>query len=256
MNYTATWTCSKCKAEFRETIATVKVSGCQTCGEPYEQLTHIPVVVFDSREQRSGVPAECERIGCEVVIVGNLEVGDIIVSDRTAFERKTAPDLLQDWLENRELFSKLHDMKAAYRNPILLFEDTVESLFTTRGIDPVKVQAMIFTIAKMGIPMVETLHVKGTALAIKWFAEKEQLEEKRLIQLHGKRSSMNPKQMKEYVVSSFPNCNVGTKTAIDLLNFFGSIEKVVTASSEELQEVPGVGKITAEKLRRLILEKY
>ncbi|MDP2362346.1 MAG: ERCC4 domain-containing protein [Ignavibacteria bacterium] len=256
MNFTATWTCTRCKTEFREAVDTVKVVGCHTCGAPYEKLTHIPVVVFDSREQRSGVPQECERLGMEIVIVPNLEVGDIIVSDRTAFERKTAPDLLQDWLENRELFSKLHDLKRAYRNPILLYEGYNEELFTLRGIDPAKVQAMLFTIAKMGIPMVETLHVKGSALAIKWFAEKEQSEEKRLIQLHGKRSALNPKQQKEYVISSFPTCDVGTRTAIDLLTHFGSIDNVIRAGTEELMEVKGIWKVTAEKIRSLILEKY
>lgn len=256
MNFTATWTCGKCKTEFRETVEVVKAMGCQTCGAPYEKLTHVPIVVFDSRETKTGVPAECERIGYEILIVPNLEVGDIIVSDRTGFERKTALDLLQDWLENRELFSKLYDLKSAYRNPILLFEGYTEELFTLRGIDPAKVQAMLFTIAKMGIPMVETLHVKGSAQAIKWFAEKEQSEEHRLIQLHGKRSGMNPNQKKEYVISSFPDCNVGIKTAIDLLSHFGTIEKVITASQEELQAVTGVGPVTAEKIRQLITEKY
>lgn len=256
MNFTATWTCSKCKREFRDTVEGVKEKGCVQCGAPYDKLTHIPVIVFDSREQRSGVPAECERIGCEIVIVPNLLVGDVIVSDRTAFERKTAPDLLQDWLDNRELFSKLHDLKMGYRNPILLFEGYTSELFEIRGIDPIKVQACLFTIAKMGIPLIETINVKGSAIALKWMAEKEQNEEKRLIQLHGKRSFLNPKQQKEYVISSFPNCDVGRSTSIDLLNHFGSIEGVVTASYEKLQEVSGIGEKTAEAIRRLLTEKY
>lgn len=253
MNFVATWTCSKCKSGFRENVDTVKAKGCQTCGALYEKLTHIPVVIFDSRETKSGVPAECERLGCEVVIIPNLEVGDIIVSDRTGFERKTAPDLLHDWLENRELFSKLHDLRSAYRNPILLFEGYTEELFMLRGIDPAKVQAMLFTIAKMGIPMVETLHVKGSALAIKWFAEKEQLEERRLIQLHGKRSTLSPNEQLEYIVSAAPD--IGRGTAILLLQEFKTIENIATASIEDIQKIKGIDK-TALKIREIFTRSY
>jgi Fanconi anemia group M protein len=256
MNFTASWTCTQCKQTFRDTVNNVKEKGHVACGAPYEKLTHKPVAIFDSREQRSGVPALCEGMGCEVIIIPNLLVGDSIVSDRTAFERKTAPDLLQDWLETRQLFSKLYDLKMAYRNPILLFEGYTSELFEARGIEPVKVQACLFTIAKMGIPLIETINPKGTAIAIKWMAEKEQLEDKRLPALHGKRSHLNPMQQLEYVISSLADCNVGRDTSVALLSHFGSIEAITTASVEELDNVPGIGKPTAIKIREIMSRKY
>lgn len=253
MNYTADYTCTKCKQTFRDTVDNVKEKGHVACGAPYEKLTHKPVIIFDSREQRSGVPALCEGLDCECVIVPNLLVGDIVVSDRVAFERKAIDDFLQDWITNRELFSKLHDLKTAYRRPVLLLEGYTEELFTSRGIDPEKVQACINTIALMGIPMIETLNPAGTARTVKWFAMKEQNENHRLIQLHGKRSHLSKSEQLEYIVSAVPE--IGRGTAISLLSHFGSIERITTASVKELQEVKGIDK-TAEKIREIMTRNY
>ena len=38
---------------------------------------------------------------------------------------------------------------------------------------------------------------------------------------------------------------VGNKTKSDLLNFFGSIENIKTASLDDLRKAPGIGKKTA-----------
>lgn len=253
MNFNANWTCGKCKRKFRDSVDGVKEKGCVACSAPYEKLTHIPVVVCDSREQRSGIPAELERIGVEVIIVPNLLVGDYVVSDRVAIEMKEAKDYLQDWISNRELFSKIHDIKMAYSRPILMLRGYTGELFEARGIDPTKVQACIFTIARMGVPMVEVLNVAGAAQALKWYAEKEQNEDKRLIQLHGKRSHLSKSEQLEYIVSAIPE--IGRGTAISLLSHFGSIDKIATASVESLQEVPGIDK-TALKIREIMTRNY
>lgn len=213
-------------------------------------------VVIDSHELRSGVPAELERLGTTLQIEGNMPVGDFVISDRMGFERKTCTDFLQDWITSRELFPKLIDLKMAYPKAILLLEGYTAELFELRGIDPQKVQACLFTIARMGIPMIETINSAGTARALYWFADKEQNSEHRVIQLHGKRSSLSPKGKLEYVVSSFPDCDVGRGTAIDLLKYFGTIEALVKAGISELDEVPNIGEPTAIKIRNLLTQNY
>jgi len=220
-----------------------------------EELKQVKVYL-DSRELKSHVPVELERLGATLQIEGNMEVADFVVSDRMGFERKTPSDFLQDWLENRELFPKLIDMKLAYSKPILLLEGSITDLFELRGIDPQKVQGCLFTIARMGIPMIETLSPKGTAMALYWFADHEQNNEHRLISLHGKRSHLSRKGKMEYIVSSFPDCGVGRQTAIDLLCHFGSVENVVKAGVWELMDVAGIGEPTAIKIRAILTENY
>jgi len=177
-----------------------------------------------------------------------------VVSDRIAVEMKEATDYLNDWITNRELFGKLHDLKMTYSRPILMLRGYTGELFEARGIDPAKVQACIFTVARMGVPMIEVLNVAGAAQALKWYAEKEQNEEHRLIQLHGKRSHLNPQEQLEYIVSACPD--IGRGTAITLLSHFGSIERIATAEIGELDDVPGIGLKTAEAIREIMTRKY
>ena len=212
------------------------------------------MVCLDSRELRSGVPAELERLGATLQIEGNMEVADFVVSDRMGFERKTPPDFLQDWITNRELFPKLIDLKMAYHRPIILLEGYIAELFELRGIDPQKVQACLYTIARMGIPMIETINSAGTARALYWFADKEQNDDHRVIQLHGKRSHFTPKQTSEYIISAVPG--IGRQTAIDLLTHFGDIEHISSAGISELMCVDGIGEKTACAIRNAMTENY
>ena len=61
-------------------------------------------------------------------------------------------------------------------------------------------------------------------------------------------------EQQEYVVASFPN--LGLKTAQQLLKHFQSIENLAKASIGDLQHVEGVGKITAERIKNVLTEKY
>ncbi len=253
MTFSFHWTCSKCKGEFIDTLEGVKEKGHVACGALIDKCTHVPVVVCDSRELRSGVPAELECIGCEVIVVQNMLVGDYVVSDRMAFESKVAEDYLNDWLRTRELFGKLHDMKRVYPKSIFILRGYTGELFEASGADPAKVQACINTVARMGIPMVETLNISGTAQFLKWNADKEQNEDKRLIQLHGKRSHLSKSAQLEYVVSACEG--IGRGTAISLLNHFGTIEKIASASIEEIQKIKGIDK-TAIDIREIFTREY
>lgn len=215
-----------------------------------------PKIIIDSRELNGGVPKALDRLGADIEIQ-TMDVGDYCVSARCGFERKTTDDFLSSWLDSKKLFSQLHDLKTSYSLPILLIEGDEMSLFTARRVDPKAVQGCLFAIARMGIPMLFTMNAAGTANALYWYAQKEQdTAEKKHFSQHGKRSHMTKSEQKEYVISSFPDCEVGGKKAIDLLKHFGSIRKVIDASPEELQEVSGIGKVIAESVHALVTEEY
>lgn len=218
----------------------------------------MPIKVYvDKRELRSPVARELEKLGGELEFVV-CEVGDYVLSDRVGCERKTPDDFFNSLFgtDKNKLFGQLYDLSHSYERPLLLFEGYEQELFTTRNVNPKAIQGILNSIALMRIPILYTLNPAGTAQIIASIATKEQSEDTRSFSPHGKRSHLSPRGKKEYVISSFPDCNVGAKTAADLLEHFGTIERVVTASVDELREVPGVGKVTAEKLRGLIIEKY
>jgi ERCC4-type nuclease len=84
-------------------------------------------------------------------------------------------------------------------------------------------------------------------------AAREQ-KEGREPKLHGHKTARTLKEQQEYLVSSIPS--VGPAVARNLLRHFGSVEKVFSASEEELEEVELVGKKTAERIRELLGTEY
>ena len=57
-----------------------------------------------------------------------------------------------------------------------------------------------------------------------------------------------------FIVESLPN--IGPVNAKNLLKHFGSVANVLNASENELQEVEGIGKITAQEIRKVLDSKY
>ena len=210
-------------------------------------------VYCDSRELRSPVIKELDRMGANIT-VKILEVGDYVISDRVAFERKTVDDFLKSWIDEKKLFTQIYDLKVSYERPILLVEGFQDDLYTARRINPVAVQGVINSIAVMGVPTLYTGSPKGTAQIIAMIARREQEENKRLPSAHGKRSHMTQDEQLTYIISAIPG--IGPQTATDLLVHFGTIEEIARAGIWELQEVANVGEKTADAIRNTMTARY
>jgi len=202
---------------------------------------------------RSGVAEALRKLGADIETTA-LEVGDYIVSDRVAFERKTVDDLFATLLERRELFSQLMDMARSYRRPVLIIEGEDPFFFSGRRLHPMAVQGFLNTIALMRIPTLYTLNEAETAQVIIMIASKEQEDRNKSFSPHGKRSRLSQREAKEYIVSSLPG--VGPVAAGSLLRHFGSVERIMTAPREELMKVERVGARIAERIRELAGGRY
>ena len=63
-----------------------------------------------------------ESKGLEITLK-NLEVGDYVVSDRVAVERKTAQDFVASIIDpERNLFRQIADLSRSYERPVLILE--------------------------------------------------------------------------------------------------------------------------------------
>ena len=126
-------------------------------------------IVIDHREMRSRVAVALEKLGAEIEIA-TLEVGDYVVSDRVAFERKTVNDIFATLLERRELFSQLNNLARSYRRPILIIEGEDPFFFSGRRVNLKAIQGFLNTIALMRIPTLYTLNEAETAQVITMIA--------------------------------------------------------------------------------------
>lgn len=217
------------------------------------KTTNAAVRVFvDQREIRSHVAHALEKLGMDVSLT-TLEVGDYVVSDRVGIERKTAEDFLSTFLDGRDLFSQISDLVRAYERPLLIIEG--EGLYTARQVHPNVIRGVLAAIAiDFGIPIIFSRDEEDTAALISIIAKREQVDSKRDINLHGKKSAATLKEQQEYLVSAISD--IGPAVARNLLRHFGSVERIMTASREELMKVELVGPKTADRIKEVVSGEY
>ena len=208
-------------------------------------------VVADNREVPSGIPTELENLGTDVEMK-QLEVGDYVLSDRVAVERKTGTDFVSSLIDDRKLFRQISDLARSYDRPILILEG--KGLYK-RNVHPDAIKGALSAIAVgFGVSILPTHNQNDTASMIYTIAKREQEDHKREISLHGKRSHLTIGEQREYCVTSISD--IGPVTAKNLLEHFKSIQAVIDAPIDELMKVKGVGKLTAERIRDVVGGEY
>ena len=218
---------------------------------PIEKALAVSVYV-DQREIRSHVAHALEKLGVEIIL-RTLAVGDYVVSDRVGIERKTADDFLGTFLDGGALFGQISDLVRAYSHPLLIIEG--EGLYTKRQIHPNSIRGALSTIAiDFGVPVLFTKDEEDTAALISVIAKREQVDSKKEINLHGSKTASTLPEQQEYVVSAISE--IGPVVAKNLLRHFGSVERIMTASREELMAVELVGPKTADRIREVVGGNY
>jgi len=215
-----------------------------------EGLEYEPGRIYvDPRER--GMAKLLEARGMEVTL-RNLDVGDYVVSDRVAIERKTATDFVASIIDpERNLFRQIGDLSRSYDRPILILEG--RDLYT-RQVNPNSIRGALAAVAvDYGVPIIPTEDQDETASVIALLATREQ-KEGHEPKLHGHKTARTLKEQQEYLISAIPS--VGPRVARNLLKHFGSIERIMTARQEELQEVEMVGPKIAERIRELVGGEY
>lgn len=208
-------------------------------------------IVVDQREVKSSVARELERAGVDIML-RTLEVGDYILSDRVAAERKSCEDFTGSLIEHK-LFEQISNLARAYEKPVLVIEG--ENLFNTRNLSPNAIHGALSSIAlDFGLAVFHTRDAQDTASLLKQIAKREQTDEKRDVSMHGKKSSMMLPEQQEYIISSISD--IGPKAARSLLMHFGSVENVIKADYEDLLKVKNIGPKTAGRIREIVSSEY
>ncbi|MFQ6055230.1 MAG: DEAD/DEAH box helicase [Methanosarcinales archaeon] len=209
-------------------------------------------IYVDNREKPE-VAKTLEKFGVEVILK-NLEVADYILSERVGVQRKITLDLLNGLINKKmDLFRQLKDLSRNYIRPILIIEG--EDLYTARQVHPNAIRGLLASISiDFGIPIIFSKNSEETAIYLYLIAKREQIDLNKDLISHGKRSALMLNEQQEYVVSSI--ADIGPVVARNLLRHFGSVEKVMTASKEDLMQVELVGEKTADKIREVVGSEY
>ncbi len=214
-----------------------------------EKVEGLGSILVDPREREMGKLLEARGLS---ITLKNLDVGDYVISDRVAVERKTAQDFVASVIDpERNLFRQISDLSRAYDRPVLILEG--RDLYS-RAVSPNSIRGALAAVAvDWGLPIIPTDDQEETASIIAMLSAREH-REGREPKVHGHKTARTLAEQQEYLISAIPS--VGPAVARNLLKHFGSIERIMTASEAELQQVEKVGPKIAERIRELVGGEY
>lgn len=206
------------------------------------------IVIFADYRERE-VANQLKKLDV-IVKETNLGVGDFILSDnRVVIERKTHSDFISSIIDGRA-FEQTKLMKENFNNPIIIIEGS-----SNRQINENALRAAIASlIVNFNVSLLNTKNPSDTAKTIYWIAKKEQEEDKRSVSFKVGKKPKGMNELQERIVCSLPGIN--SVMSKRLLKYFGTIEEIFTADEKELRKVKGVGKKLANKIKKILIEKY
>ncbi|OYR44839.1 DEAD/DEAH box helicase [Halorubrum sp. Ea8] len=211
-------------------------------------------VVVDQRELDSSIAKDLSTRDGLVTRLETLAVGDYVLSDRVAVERKSAADFVDSMLDaDRSMFEQVGELSRAYARPVMVVEGT--NLYGQRDIDPNAIRGALASLAvDFDVSVLRTEGEGDTTELLATIAKREQETRDREVSVHGEKTTKTRAEQQEYVVSSI--ADIGPVTARTLLEHFGTVEAVMTAPEDDLLEVDGVGPVTAERIREVVGSEY
>ncbi|MFB6133814.1 MAG: DEAD/DEAH box helicase [Halanaeroarchaeum sp.] len=212
-------------------------------------------IVVDQRELDADIARDLSKRADVETRLETLAVGDYVLSDRVAVERKTIEDFLDSLLEeDRSVFEQVGDVASHYRRPVLVIEGE-GTIFERRNVHPNAIRGALASLAvDFGASVLRTRDEDDTAKLLLTIAQREQDADDRAVSVHGEKTTKTLAEQQGYVVSSI--ADVGPVTARSLLSALGSVEAVLTADREALMDVEGVGSVTADRIREVVGSTY
>ena len=208
-------------------------------------------VKADDRERKGEVINYLLDMKNVTVDVTRLSIGDYLADNRLIFERKTLNDFALSIIDGR-LFTQAIRLTASNHRGILILEGTGKDLQEI-GVRREAMQGALITVSLiLGIPVLRSINPSETANLIIYTARQIKSVAKGTLYRHG----YQPKDKRKrqiFVLQGLPG--IGAERAKRLLDTFGSIEAVITAGSEELQSVDGIGKNIAERIKWTVSEQ-
>jgi Fanconi anemia group M protein len=211
-------------------------------------------IVVDQRELDSSIAKDLSTRDGLVTRLETLAVGDYVLSDRVAVERKSAADFVDSMLDaDRSMFEQVGELSRAYARPVMIVEGT--NLYGQRDIAPNAIRGALASLAvDFDVSVLRTEDEADTTELLATIAKREQETRDREVSVHGEKTTKTRAEQQEYVVSSI--ADIGPVTARTLLEHFGSVEAVMTAPEDDLLDVEGVGPVTAERIREVVGSEY
>jgi len=208
------------------------------------------IILVDHREAGSPVPEALKELPGIQLHFTRLAVGDYEVEHLCVFERKTVADFARSIADSR-LFLQARRLAQLNQTSAILLEGRAGDLSKTSMTRESLQGAMISLSLIFHLPVLRALDASETARLIVYAGHQLRRHEWDPGCRYGKRPKRK-RRLQLHILQGLPG--VGPTRAELLLNAFGSVEAVMTASRERLEEVDGLGKKRAEAIRKVLCE--
>jgi DNA excision repair protein ERCC-4 len=202
-------------------------------------------ITADFREQHSGIPELLVQKGI-VVSISNIKTGDYLIGNELLVERKSANDFVLSLLTGR-LFKQCSYLARSGLRPLILIEGKI---FGTRHkVDHQALQGALLSVAaSWQIPLIYSKNTTDSANMLYMLCRQAGNQTALL-----RHNTFKPKRLYKHQMRFLQGLpNIGAVSAFKLLKHFGNIQAVINADLNGLQEVEGIGKKTAEKIKAFV----
>ena len=211
--------------------------------------TERPLAVkVDFREDAAGIGEILERNYKAAIERQALSCGDYVINGSIVVERKTSADFALSIIDGR-LFQQAVRMKRTFDAPVFIIEgENLDSI--PFDVHPHALRGALVSLAlDWQIPSILSASKEETALFLWLMGSQNVSSNSQYLRRFGRR----PKRFRNrqlYILQGLPG--VGPKLAHNLLDCFGSIEKIVLASAQSLTQVPLMGIKKVAKIRKIL----
>jgi ERCC4-type nuclease len=209
------------------------------------------VIVADDREIAGGVVAELRTLTEIVVEVKRLVTGDFEIGRVILVERKTLADFAASLIDGR-LFRQCAAIAADGRRAVLILEGTRKTCRDI-GVTREALQGALITVGVFyGLTVLRSRDAAETARLILYLGR----QARRLARGALPRPGYRPKGKRArqlFILQGLPG--VGPERAARLLDHFGTVQRIATATANEMAGLDGIGAKTAGHIRWLLEEE-
>lgn len=207
-------------------------------------------VIADDREVTTEVvqhllaSADCD------LSIRRLSLGDYKIAGRLLVERKRWPDLVASIADGR-LFRQACRLAASPLPAVLLLEGS-ETDITQFAMRREAIQGALISVSIiLGIPVLRSNGAEESARLMLYASRQLRDMSSGALPRPGTRPK-SKRRTQLHILQGLPA--VGRVRAVRLLERYGSVEKTVTAGTEDLALVPGIGKAVAARIRWAVTE--
>jgi DNA excision repair protein ERCC-4 len=208
-------------------------------------------IVVDDRERADGrVLAALRTCDGATVEIARLAVGDYHVERRVLVERKSAADFAASLIDGR-LFRQAAVLALAPERAVLILEGC-EQAWRDTGVRREAQQGALITIGVFfGVAVLHSESPEETARLLIYLGRQVQRAARGGLPRPGYRPK-GKRARQLYLLQGLPG--IGPARAAQLLERFGSVQAVITASADDLGAVDGIGQKTAGRMRWAVQE--